>query len=76
MSPNCDALVETTKLFVEQIRSRPVQVVANLNCLLEDSGIQLEIVRPKEPQTPAEASLFDHLPPQEQMRIEEGGAAA
>jgi hypothetical protein len=73
MSPNDDRIVEATLLFVSQLKQFPVNVVANCNALLEDSGIRLEIVCEKEHKTPAEASLFDfqQRSPQEQIRLEE-----
>ncbi len=60
MSPNRDEIVEATKLFVEQIRLRPMNVVANLNVLLEEHGIELAFVQCRQCNIPQEASLFDH----------------
>lgn len=64
MSPNRDEVVEATKLFVEQIRIRPMQVVANLNCLLEEHGIEL-CFRQCRTDTPQAQSVFDWEPPYE-----------
>lgn len=41
MSGNDERVQEATLLFIEQIRVRPMQVVANLNSLLEEHGIEL-----------------------------------
>ncbi len=62
MSPNNDQVVEATKLFIFQLRTRPENVIANCNALLEGSEFRLQLTRTqKEPATPAEASLYDHL---------------
>ena len=66
MSPNTEAAQEATKLFVHQLRQRPENVVANLNCLLEGERFRLVLTdaETRIPQCPAEASLYDHLDPE------------
>lgn len=64
MSQNRDEVVEATKLFVDQIRIRPMNVIANLNCLLEEHGIEL-CFRQCRVQTQAAQSVFDWQPPEE-----------
>lgn len=61
MSANDESVSEATKLFIFQLRTRPEQVTANCNALLEGSGFRLEL----KVLTPAQASLFDHLEPDE-----------
>ncbi len=63
MGNNDTVLEESTKLFIFQLRLRPENVVANCNALLEGSDFRLELVRksPLPCQTPAEASLYDHM---------------
>ena len=59
-------------IVIDELCCRPEQAVANLNCFLVEVGLKLEIVG-LNPQTPAQASVFDyqHMSPQEMMELEE-----
>ena len=58
MSQNDQAVQDASLLFLSQLRTRPFQVVANINALLEGTGIELGFVQcPNE--TPANQSVFD-----------------
>lgn len=71
MSENCEKLQEATLLFVNHMRLRPEQLVSNVNALLECEGLHLILVHTRPTyQNPAQASLYDHLSPDD-----EGGIA-
>ena len=62
MSPNDPVVQEASRLFIEQLRNRPEQVIANCNALVEGDGIRLDLVYTRKTyENPAEASIFDHL---------------
>ena len=64
MSANDPRIQEASLLFVEQLRLRPYNVIANLNCLLEGTGIELGFAQCP-PQTPQAQSVFDwNCPPE------------
>jgi hypothetical protein len=64
MSVNDPRVQEAHELFVEQLRLRPYNVILNLNCLLEGTGIELGFVQCPSQDTPHGQSVFDwKIPP-------------
>lgn len=71
MSEDHEKSQNVTLLFVTQMRLRPEQVTASVNALLESDGLHLILVHTRATyQNPAQASIFDHLYPDD-----EGGPA-
>lgn len=64
MSANDETTQEATRLFIFQLKTRPENVVANCNALLDGSDFKIELVPTiRQPSNPQEASLFDFKEP-------------